>query len=99
MTRPRQTGASLARDRDRAGVIAVELTLAVLVMILAAWLGVAALSYVQHRHRCDQLIADLGDFSDIFQAEARRLKTKTATAGSEITLPPAVEQALDSTHW
>ncbi|MDO8541640.1 MAG: hypothetical protein Q7S40_14480 [Opitutaceae bacterium] len=99
MSRPRHPASLHVGRNRRRGSLAVEAGLALLIIVLAAWLGAELLGRIQQRRRCDRFVADLRTIAAAFQRHGREMKGAPLTRGDEGRLPPRLEGLLQGTNW
>lgn len=74
----------------------VELCLGLVIVVLAVWLVAEVLGGIRQRRRNDAFIAELRNFSAVFQ---RQTDAALAARSADETLPPAIEELLKKTSW
>ncbi len=82
----------------RGGFARLEVVLSLSAFVLATSLGLLLLSQFQQRRRCDRFMADLREFSAVFQNSIPPDSGLTAS-GDDTALPAAIEGRLRATNW
>lgn len=82
----------------RGGFARLDMVLSVSAFVLATGLGLLLLGQFQQRRRCDHLIAELREFSAVFQNSIQP-DSGLVAGGDDTALPAAIEGRLRATNW
>lgn len=78
------------------GSMLVEMSLGLVILVLAVWLVAEVLGGIRQRRRNDAFIAELRNLSAVFQSQS---EAALAAPSGDATLPPAIEELLKKTNW
>ena len=70
-----------------------------LILVLGVVLALMVIQKIQHRARCDELIADLRAISTAFQSYHQQQATWPAASNEGVAPPHGLESLLKETNW
>lgn len=77
----------------------LEVTLALLILGLLAWLGVELFRTLGQRRQRSAFIADMRAIAEVFERHAAHSPMVASPAGAPVVLPAALDTALKETNW
>ena len=102
MDSPRPSYSSFSwpsRNGRSRGFTAPELSLAALVLLLAAGLALTGMDRLRQRRNCDNYVRDLRVMAAAFDGYFRQHHTWPPSSSAETALPPDLAKALAATPW
>ena len=86
-------------ERRARGFTLLEMGLVLLIILLAAWLGLLLVARARQHQRAERFIADLQEFSAVFQDHHRQHGAWPPSTNGKITVPRGMEEILAKTNW